>query len=179
MILVQYKKLYIKITIGFCLFQEEMAPKTQVAKVPISVEYTCNDLWKWYLDIHGVEGAQFHKVHLFIAEKENDSLFKDVGQVVEASISAVDCHPEVECIDILVLMNQEFQLSPGAYALERMARNKEETMFSRGWKFTESNPNITANQLQSSIIATLQTEKGKSFTTTTRKQESKSAESCS
>ena len=179
MILIQYKKLYIKITIGFCLFQEEMAPKTQVARVPISVDYTCNDLRKWYLDIHGVEGAQFHKVHLFIAEKENDSLFKDVGQVVEASISAVDCHPEVECIDILVLMNQEFQLSPGAYALERMARNKEETMFSRGWKFTESNPNITADQFQSSIIATLQTEKGKSFTTTTRKQESKSAESCS
>ena len=57
MILIQYKKLYIKITIGFCLFQEEMAPKTQVARVPILVDYTCNDLRKWYLDIHGVEGS--------------------------------------------------------------------------------------------------------------------------
>lgn len=45
--------------------------------------------------------------------------------------------------------------------MERMARNKEETMFSGGWKFTESNPNITAHQLQSSIIATLQWKKVK------------------
>ena len=61
------------------------------------------------MDLYGLEGAQFHKVHLFIAKYENDSMFDDVGQVVEACVSVVvDTHPEVECIDIIVPINQEF-----------------------------------------------------------------------
>ncbi|MCO5589410.1 hypothetical protein L7F22_043377 [Adiantum nelumboides] len=133
----------------------DMAPKKQVARSAVSVDYTCNELRKWYLDIYGLDGAQFHKVHLFIAKKEDDSMSEDVGQVVEASVSKVDSHPEVECIDILVPNNQEFQLSPTAYAVECMASNKEETMFSRGWKIDGSTINVTADELQSSIVATM------------------------
>ena len=70
-----------------------MASKNKVARVPVSVDYTCNELRKWYLDIYGIEGAQFHKVHLFIAKKENENIFEDVGQVVEACVSVVDSHP--------------------------------------------------------------------------------------
>ena len=147
-----------------------MASKNKVARVPVSVDYTCNELRKWYLDIYGIEGAQFHKVHLFIAKKENENIFEDVGQVVEACVSVVDSHPEVECIDILVPMNQEFQLSPAGYAFECMASNKEETMFSRGWKIGDSTINVTADQLQSSIIATLRRKKVKASQPLTKKQ---------
>ena len=154
----------------FVCFQEDMAPKKQVARVAIAVDYTCNELRRWYLDIYNLEGAKFHKAHLFIAKKDNGSMFEDAGQVVEACISAVDNHPEVECLDILVPTNQESQLSPGAYAFECMAKDKEETMFSRGWKVEESTLNLTADQLQSSIIATLQRKKVKALQLPTKKQ---------
>ena len=147
-----------------------MAPKRNASRVDVSIDYTCNDLRSWYFDIYGLEGAQFHKVHLFISKQENESHFEDVGQIVEASISTVDGHPEVECIDILVPMNQEFQLSPGAYAFSRMSRDKEETMFSRGWKIKEPTPDITDDQLQSSIIATLKGKKVKASQPPAKKQ---------
>lgn len=146
------------IRIDFSVFQEVMAPKRNATRVAVSIDYTCSDRRSWYLDIHGLEGAHFHKVHLFIAKKEDDSLFEDHGQIVEACVSIVDGHPDVECIDILDRENQEFQLSPGAYVFARMTRDKDMTMFSRGWKIEESS-NVTADELQSSIIAVVRGKK--------------------
>ncbi|MCO5611170.1 hypothetical protein L7F22_065420 [Adiantum nelumboides] len=87
--------------------QVDMAPKKQVARSAISVDFSCNELRKWDLDIYGLDGAQFHNVYLFIAKKEDDSMFEDVGQVV-ASVSKSDSHPEVSAMTFLFLIIKNF-----------------------------------------------------------------------
>jgi len=96
-------------------------------------------------------GSQFQKVHLFATSGQDTYEFEDLGPVTSSAISRVDVHPNIECIDIGVSRNFEYQLNPKAFSIERMIGDKEDTMFSRGWKLDCTIQEITIEELQDSI----------------------------
>ena len=46
-----------------------MTPKRKII-VPISNDFTCKEKRQWYIDVYGLEGMQYHRLHLFIATIE-------------------------------------------------------------------------------------------------------------
>ena len=84
------------------------------------------------MDIYDLQGVKFQKVHLFVGSADGGNTFEDLGQVCSSCVSFVEGHPEVECIDIEVPENSEYQLSHTAYVSDQMDKDKEESMFSRG-----------------------------------------------
>lgn len=133
------------------LLQVKMSQKRNRVEVPTSINFATSDQQRqWYLDIWGLEGSMFHKIRLFVADMGTDT-FEDLGPITSSSISVVDSHPSIECINIGVPGNQEFQFDPKAYVIEKMMRDKEDTMFSRGWKLESASQDITVQELQDSI----------------------------
>ena len=129
-----------------------MSQKEKVVEPPISVNFASSDqLRTWYLDIWSLRGSQFQMVHLFVTSGQDTDEFEDIGSITSSTISAVDSHPDIECIDIGVLENYKYQLNPKAFAIERITGDKEETMFSREWKLDCTKEEITIDKLQSSI----------------------------
>ena len=130
-----------------------MSQKRKVVELPTTINFASSDQQRqWYLDIWGLQGAHFHKVHLYVASNEGTYKFEDRGSICSSSISVVDSHPDIECINIGVPGNYEYQLNPKAYLIDQMVRDKEETMVSRGWKLDCPIQEITADGLQDSII---------------------------
>ena len=77
--------------------------------------------------------------------------FEDLGPMTLSYISAADSHPNIQCINIGVPSIHEYQLDPKAFNIERMVRDKQDTMFSRGWKLLCASQEITLEELQDSI----------------------------
>lgn len=133
------------------LLQVKMAQKRNIVEVPDSVNYASSDQQRqWYLDIWGLEGSMFNKIRLFVADMGSDT-FQDLGPITSSSISVVDSHPSTQCINIGIRGNLDYQLDPKAYVIEKMMRDKEDTMFSRGWKLESASQDITIQELQDSI----------------------------
>ena len=72
-----------------------MAPKRKVANVDISVNFSCKDQQQWYLDVHGLQGAKCHKVHLFVTGNKEGNMFDDLVQVRSSSVAQVDEDPNM------------------------------------------------------------------------------------
>ena len=129
-----------------------MSQKRKVVEVPIGINFASTDQQRqWYLDIWGLQGSQFTKIHLFVAGDVGMDNFEDLGPMTTSYISVVDSHPNIECINIGVPGTHEYQLDPKAFNIERMVRDKQDTMFSRGWKLVCASQEITLEELQDSI----------------------------
>ena len=129
-----------------------MLHKRKVVEVPISIDFASVDQQrKWYLDIWGVQGSQFSKIGLFVASDMDATSFDDLGAMTTSCILVVDSHPNIECINIGVSRDHEYQLDPKAYVIEQMVRDKEDTMFTRGWKLDCPSHERTVENLQDSI----------------------------
>ena len=44
------------------LFRLSMTPKRKII-VPISNDFTCKEKRQWYIDVYGLEGMQYHRLH--------------------------------------------------------------------------------------------------------------------
>ncbi|MCO5548552.1 hypothetical protein L7F22_002012 [Adiantum nelumboides] len=78
----------------------KMSQKRKVTTIPLNVDFSYNDKRRWYLDIYGSEGAQYHEVHLFVANDKGENNFDHLGRVLGIALSVVDTHPEIACLDI-------------------------------------------------------------------------------
>ena len=90
--------------------------------------------------------------------------FDDLGAITTSYISVVDSHPNIECINIGVSRDHEYQLDPKAFVIEQMVRDKEDTMFTRGWKLDCPSHKITVENLQDSIAYCIKGKKKKEKT---------------
>ena len=96
-----------------------MLQKRKVVEVPISINFASVDQQrKWYLDIWGVQGSQFSKIRLFVASDMDAISFDDLGAMTTSCILVVDSHPNIECINIGVCRDHEYQLDPKAFVIE-------------------------------------------------------------
>ena len=71
---------------------------------------------------------------MLVASDVGANTFQDLGAMTLSYLSVVDSHPNNECINIGVPGSLEYQLDPKAFASEQMVRDKQDTMFSQGWK---------------------------------------------
>ncbi|KAI5064363.1 hypothetical protein GOP47_0021033 [Adiantum capillus-veneris] len=106
-----------------------MDQKQKSVTVPVNIDFASDNKRKWYFDVYGVQGAQFHKVHVFVGSDKDENRFDDIGKVVSTSVSTVEGHPDIECINIGIRGNTEYQLLANSYVVEKMVKDKEETMF--------------------------------------------------
>ena len=89
-----------------------------------------------------------HRHHLFIEVNDRIEPWDDLGQIKALHLSNFDLHPQIPCIDVEVSGNVAYQLAPHLYAKDNMVKDKEDTMFSRGWKLeAQDNSEITIDVL--------------------------------
>ncbi|KAI5083536.1 hypothetical protein GOP47_0003279 [Adiantum capillus-veneris] len=141
------------------MFQVRTSNKRKVTTIPVIIDLATNDPRPWYLDIYGLQGAQYHKVHFFLASKQDNNVFEVLGQVVAVAVSTVEGHPSIECINIQVLGNIEYCISPKACFAQCMVKDKEVTMFSRGWNANMDPTQVTVDTLHDSIVQSVKNKK--------------------
>ena len=77
--------------------------------------------------------------------------FQDLGEITLSYLSVVDSHFDIECINIEIPGSLEYQLYLEAFVVEKMVRDKQDTMFSQGWKLDCASQQITREELLDSI----------------------------
>ena len=69
-------------------------------------------------------------------------------------MSRVDLHQNLQCIDVEVSGNVAYQLAPQFYIIDNTIKNKEDTMFSRGWSLeAQENSELTVNMLFDALMS--------------------------
>ena len=153
-----------------------MASKRKVS-LPSNVDMASGDAKSWYIDFYTTQGHKMHRYHLFVAGTDGDELWEDLGQIESLNMSSVDLHPEIQCIDAEVIGNTAYQLAPHVYVKDRMVKDKEDTMFSRGWKVeAQENSEITINGLFDALMTTITKKSKKVQDLETSKKKAKASE---
>ena len=110
-----------------------MASKRKVS-LPSNIDYVSGDAKSWYIDFYTIEAHKMHRYHFLVAMTYGDEPWEDLGQIKSLNLSSVDLHPHIQHIDVEVSRNTAYQIAPQMYVKDNMVKDKEDTMFSRGWK---------------------------------------------
>ena len=80
--------------------------------LPSNVDMASGNAKGWYIDFYTTQGHKMARYHLFVEGTDEHETWEDLGQVKSLTMSRVDLHQHLQCIDVEVSGNVAYQLAP-------------------------------------------------------------------